>query len=247
MFYLIGGKFVEEKLKSLRTMMSLYVLLKCRRGKISSITKNFVNFPRRKNSKFRHFNKHHSTQKKPIYHCKATIKAEKFMWNSISDFASPSASCIEEERLKCPSMQAHVDLTKIVELFITNELIGDIAFQTNLYNIQRSIDGYKVAVKKGENWAISHRRITPPVANAEIKRLFGIMFYMGIINYPNRYWGEKTRIPFIADTMSRNRFEDILAILHFNDNMQCPRDKDDPKYDRLYKPLTFGFLSSQEI
>ena len=37
--------------------------------------------------------------------------------------------------------------------------------------------------------------------------------------------------------MSRNRFEDILAILHFNDNMQCPRDKDDPKYDRLYKLL----------
>ena len=100
-------------------------------------------------------------------------------WNSISDFTSPPASCIEEERFKCQSIHAHVDPIKIVELFITNELIGDIAFQTNLNNIQRSTAGYKVAVKKGDNWAILHRKITPPVTNAEIKRLFGIIFLHG--------------------------------------------------------------------
>ena len=72
-----------------------------------------------------------------------------------------------------------------------------------------------------------------------MKRVFGMIFYMGIIKYPIRrlYWCTKTRIPFIADNMSRNRFDDILSILHFNDNLGCVTDKDSPKHDKMYKLL----------
>ena len=36
---------------------------------------------------------------------------------------------------------------------------------------------------------------------------------------------------FIADTMPKNSFEEVLSVLHFNDNQQCPTDKNSPDYD----------------
>ena len=43
---------------------------------------------------------------------------------------------------------------------------------------------------------------------------------MGIHKLPNcrMYWGNFTHIPAISTTMTRNRFDEILSILHFNDN-----------------------------
>ena len=42
---------------------------------------------------------------------------------------------------------------------------------------------------------------------------------MGVYKYPNRrmYWGQSIYVPFISEAMNRNRFEEILSILHFND------------------------------
>ena len=70
---------------------------------------------------------------------------------------------------------------------------------------------------------------------------------MGIHKLPNcrMYWGRKTCVPFIADTMSRNRFEEVLSILHFNDNEQLQKH-DAPNYDRLHKlrPLLNHFRTA---
>ena len=54
----------------------------------------------------------------------------------------------------------------------------------------------------------------------ELKRFFGIVLYMGIHKLPNRrmYWGNFTSVPGTSTTMTRNRFDEILSILHFNDN-----------------------------
>ena len=121
---------------------------------------------------------------------------------------------------------------------------------TNLYNIQRSTSGFKLPVKCGGSWSTSHKKVTPPVNNAEM-RVFRMIFYMGIIKYPIRrlYWSTKTHIPFIADNMSRNRFHDILSILHFNDNLGCVTDKDSPDYDKMLPLITYlheKFQSSVE-
>ena len=59
-----------------------------------------------------------------------------------------------------------------------------------------------------------------PVTVEEVKRFVGIVLYMGIHKLPNcrMYWGKCTHVPAISLTMSRNRFDKILSILHFNDN-----------------------------
>ena len=167
------------------------------------------------------------------------MKADIYTWSTKSAFNTPRESKFEEDGLICPEFHALADPIRFVELFITEELVSDIVYYTNLYNIQRSTSGFKLPVKRGGSWSTSYKKVTPPVNNAEMKRVLGMIFYMGIIKYPTRrlYWSTKTRIPFIADNMSRNRFDDILSILHFNDNLGCVTDKDSSDYDKMYKLL----------
>ena len=55
---------------------------------------------------------------------------------------------------------------------------------------------------------------------SEIKRTIGIILYVGICKLPNQrmYWGSRTAVPIIPESMTRNRFEDIVSILYFNGN-----------------------------
>lgn len=48
------------------------------------------------------------------------------------------------------------------------------------------------------------------------------------------YWGQETRIPVFAHTMSRKRFDKLRTMLHINDNYEMKR-RDDPNYDELFK------------
>ena len=59
---------------------------------------------------------------------------------------------------------------------------------------------------------------------------------MGIAQMPNRrmYWQIKTRVDLVADAMALNRFNDILSIMHYNDNNSIP-DRNSPLFNRAYK------------
>ena len=62
------------------------------------------------------------------------------------------------------------------------------------------------------------------------------MLYMGVHKLPNRriYWGTFTNVPVISETMIRNRFDEILSILHFNDNnLASPSTL--PDHNKLHK------------
>lgn len=59
---------------------------------------------------------------------------------------------------------------------------------------------------------------------------------MSVVRMPSRrdYWAEGTKCSNVAEVLSVNRFEQIMSILHVNDNnFQAERDK--PGYDRLFK------------
>ena len=81
----------------------------------------------------------------------------------------------------------------------------------------------------------------PNVTSSEIKKLLGIILYMGIHKLANRrmYLGHKPRVLLVGETMSRNRFEEVLSIVHFNGNEHCSKDRNDLNYDRVYKLRPF--------
>ena len=63
----------------------------------------------------------------------------------------------------------------------------------------------------------------------EIKRTICIILYMDISKLPNQriYWGSRPAVPIISKSMSRDRFEDILSILHFSDNKKVVAEGQD--------------------
>ena len=111
----------------------------------------------------------------------------------------------------------------VSKLFITRDILAWITNQTNLYNIQRSLN-------------ISIRNRAKPVTINEIETVIGVILYMGIVQLPNRrmYWNPKTRVDIIADAIAVNRFDEIVSMLHYNDNSMIPGN-DSPDYDRSYK------------
>ena len=97
-------------------------------------------------------------------------------------------------------------------LFVDEHFLAHIKFQTNLYNQQRQLDCKKKIIE---------------VSVAEILKVLGIVSMMGIHKWPNRrmYWAPATKVNSISEAMTRNRFEDILRILHFNDNSLADNNK----------------------
>ena len=109
-------------------------------------------------------------------------------------------------------------------LFFSNEILNYITFQTNLYNNE-----------------ISHARGTKPVSpvsREEIKKLFGIILFMGIEKFPNRkmYWNPVTFFKVISESnMTRNRFDELLRVLHFN-NKAFQKNPGEVGANCLFKP-----------
>ena len=74
------------------------------------------------------------------------------------------------------------------------------------------------------------------ITNPEIRAVIGILFYMSVVHLPTRrmYWSQLTRQDSVADVMTINRFEEILSVLHANDN-ELLKKQGEPGYDRLHK------------
>ena len=98
---------------------------------------------------------------------------------------------------------------------LNNDILDNAVFQTNLYSVQRD----------------SCKPIS--ISRDELEQFFGCCMYMSIYGLPSSrmYWKTTTRVPFVADTMCRNHWEQIKLGLHFNDR---PNSKLDPN-DKIYK------------
>ncbi|KAK3797566.1 hypothetical protein RRG08_054594 [Elysia crispata] len=64
----------------------------------------------------------------------------------------------------------------------------------------------------------------------------GICLYMSIVDMPFRrmYWASHSRQNAVADNMTCNRFEEILSLLHLNDN-ELMEPRGHPHHDPLFK------------
>ena len=113
---------------------------------------------------------------------------------------------------------------------MNNKLI-DHTFQSNLYATQLSQQNSTRAIMS--------------VTKSEIKSTIGIILLMGILPNRRMYWAPSSKVSIIADTMSRNRFHEILRDLHFNDNT-LDLKKNDPSHNKLFKiqPLIAHFCKA---
>ncbi|KAE9522457.1 hypothetical protein AGLY_017118 [Aphis glycines] len=102
--------------------------------------------------------------------------------------------------------------------FFTDELLTKIKEETELY-----------AVQKNPNKPVT-------LSINEIKRYLGICIYASVLHVPKirDYWSAELGYPMIFNAMSRNRFELIKSVLHFNNNNNM-LSSNDPNRDRLHK------------
>lgn len=101
---------------------------------------------------------------------------------------------------------------KYFSLVVEDKIFEDIAEQTNLFAVQAG-----PSVKPS-----SRSHAWKPTTTKEIKQVFGLILYMGLVKLPKivDYWSTDKIIgqKFAGTVMSRNRFELILKNLHFVNN-----------------------------
>ncbi|XP_047116201.1 piggyBac transposable element-derived protein 3-like [Schistocerca piceifrons] len=118
--------------------------------------------------------------------------------------------------LPCAPEEPHLPMTYFRQL-LDDKIVENAVDQTNLYAIQKDISK---PINTDKN---------------KIEQFFGCCMYMSIYRLPSSrmYWKTTTRIPAVADVMSRNRWEQLKSGLHFNDNETIDQA------DTLYKIRPF--------
>ncbi|KAJ8971209.1 hypothetical protein NQ314_000811 [Rhamnusium bicolor] len=111
------------------------------------------------------------------------------------------------------------------EAVVDDRIFRMIADQTNLYATQTLL-----AINVGSS---SRLHTWSPTNAYEIKKLFGMIVWVGLVKMPAvvDYWSQNPmfRNNFATSVMTRNRFEILLRMLHFADNT------DYVEGDRLHK------------
>jgi hypothetical protein len=73
-----------------------------------------------------------------------------------------------------------------------------------------------------------------------MRQAVGILMYMSVVSLPNirLFWKKSMNIAAVSKVMTRDRFEQILSVLHLANNHIQPK-KGDPDFDRLFKVRQF--------
>lgn len=112
---------------------------------------------------------------------------------------------------------ALVDGSPMDFLSIDNEILDEMVFQTNLYATQVLMSEEDVSeCSRMHDWS--------PTDKDELKKILGIMGYMGMVKMPTirHYWSTKPlfKNSVVSNIMSRNRFELLLKFWHLQ-TMNC--------------------------
>lgn len=141
------------------------------------------------------------------------VKRKVYRWKR-KQFEPPSVEfveCVEEDS------EERLDWTPYMYFkdFVTDEMLQEIAEETNLYSVQ----------KNGKSVNTNAQ---------EIEQILGMYMHMGLVQMPNirAYWEMETRYPAVCDVMSRGRFLNLLTLIHFQDNLNV---SEDAKKDKVWK------------
>ncbi|CAH2319774.1 Hypothetical predicted protein [Pelobates cultripes] len=128
------------------------------------------------------------------------------------------------------------------ELFMSNDIFELMVEQTNLFANQY------LSANPGSNY--NRRNMWHPTDVAEMRKFWALTLVMGIVKKPSirSYWCKHPILatPLFSGVMKRDRYEQMLRFLHFNDNTLSP-PRNDPLFDRLYKIRPFIQLLSDKF
>jgi Transposase IS4 len=74
------------------------------------------------------------------------------------------------------------------------------------------------------------------VTMKELRQVVGILMYISVVRMPNTrmFWSKNMGHPAVNQVMPRERFENIIMLMHMSDNREQPAPGA-PNYDKLYK------------
>lgn len=152
-----------------------------------------------------------SDEMNPEANLPGTSTNYKFLWMQ-KEFEQPP--CEFQGKFSDPPTEPYTP-GQYVKKFLTQLMLESVAHQTNLYSVQE--DGVSVCTTA-----------------QEVEQFIGLYYQMGLVQMPNirAYWEAETRFPPVADIMSRNRFEKLKRMLHFEDNLSVTEEM---KKDKLWK------------
>lgn len=137
-----------------------------------------------------------------------------------------------ELQIKKPLPLAPTELDYL-GLYFDGEMVSNITEQSNLYATFR---GFRRITKEG------------PLTNMAFWKFLGVLLYMSCIDLKSqrRYWQAGTRQSIVADSMTKNRFFEILRSLHFSDAAIRP-PKTSALYDRAYPVRSLINLANERF
>ena len=143
----------------------------------------------------------------------------------------PSEYSITTKKISCNAdipLRRFCSPISFFEIFVNDVIIDLIFEQTKLYNQWISLN--------------SSARTVKDVKHEEIKIVIGIVLQMGIVKLPNccMYRTPNYRNDLIAESVTRNRFDEIMMVLHFNESNSM-KDKDSPLYNSCHKMVYKGY------
>ena len=116
------------------------------------------------------------------------------------------------------------------QMIINDDVLGIVVEETNRYADQffSSTAGTLPTHSRAHDWK--------PLTLPELKIFLGLTLLTRILDkrgHLSDYWSKNPLLytPFFSQAMSRNRYQNILKFLHFNDNAARPSDST----DKLYK------------
>ena len=98
--------------------------------------------------------------------------------------------------------------------FVTDQMLEAVASETNRYSVEKTGQSINTSAK-------------------ELQQVLGMYLLMGLTQMPSvrAFWETETYYAPVADIMSRNRFEKLVSVLHFQDNDAS----EDIKRDKAWK------------
>lgn len=146
----------------------------------------------------------------------------KYKWNKVNSPGNNSAL----PPFILPDLEDEPEVGRPIhyfKLFFSNDLLSLITEQSNLY-----------ACQTNPNQPLN-------LTKSELEIFIGSIIYMSIYGLPRHrlYWSSSCRVPQVADYISRKRWEQIKRNLHFNDNENLPKDRNDINRDKLFKLRPF--------